>query len=126
VQPHVPWLRALSDSGGQEPSEPEPKEVDMSDPPGRVRTIQQPLYYISEVLHDTKTMYVDVHKLLYAVLIASRKLRHYFQAQKVSVVSSYLLKVVLHNPNATDNIAKWAADLVEFELDFISRHAIKR
>jgi hypothetical protein len=84
------------------------------------------VYYISEVLHDTKTMYVDVHKLLYAVLIASKKLRHYFQTQKVSVVSSYPLKAVLHNPNTTNNIAKWAADLVEFELDFISRHAVKR
>jgi hypothetical protein len=34
--------------------------------------------------------------------------------------------VVLHNPNATGNIAKWAAELAEFELDFLSRHAVKR
>jgi hypothetical protein len=40
-------------------------------------------------------------------------------------MSSYLLRVVLHNSNATDNIAKWAAELAEFELDFVSRHAIK-
>jgi hypothetical protein len=32
---------------------------------------------------------------------------------------------VLHNPNATGNIAKWAAELAEFELDFILRHAVK-
>jgi hypothetical protein len=66
-----------------------------------------------------------VHKLLYVVLIASRKLRHYFQAHKISVVTSYPLRAVLHNPNATDNIAKWAAELAEFELDFIAHHAIK-
>jgi hypothetical protein len=41
------------------------------------------------------------------------------------VVTSYLLRVVLHNPNATGNIAKWAIELAEFELDFIARHAIK-
>jgi hypothetical protein len=35
------------------------------------------------------------------------------------------LRVILHNPNATGNIAKWAAELAEFELDFASRHAIK-
>jgi hypothetical protein len=63
--------------------------------------------------------------LLYAVLIASRKLCHYFQAHKISVVSSFPLRVVLHNPNATGNIAKWAAELAEFELDFVPRHAIK-
>jgi hypothetical protein len=59
------------------------------------------------------------------VLIASRKLRHYFQAHKVSVVTSYLLRVVLHNPNATSNIAKLAAELAEFELDFIPCHTVK-
>jgi hypothetical protein len=88
-------------------------------PPGRVRTVQRPVYYISEVLHDAKMRYLEVHKLLYAVLIASRKLRHYFQAHKILVVSSYLLRTVLHNPNVTGNIAKWATELVEFVLDFL-------
>jgi hypothetical protein len=41
------------------------------------------------------------------------------------VVTSYPLKTVLHNPNATRNIAKWAAELVEFELDFLLRYAVK-
>jgi ribonuclease HI len=41
------------------------------------------------------------------------------------VVMSYPLRVVLHNPNVTGNISKWAAELAEFELDFIPRHAIK-
>jgi hypothetical protein len=53
-------------------------EIDAPDPIGRVRTIQRPMYYISEVLHEARTMYLEVHKLLYAVLIASRKLCHYF------------------------------------------------
>jgi hypothetical protein len=83
------------------------------------------VYYISEVLHYTKTRYLKVHKLLYAVLIASRKLRHYFQAHKISVVTSYPLRVVPQNPNETSNITKWAVDLAEFEMDFVARHAIK-
>jgi hypothetical protein len=86
-------------------------EIDGSDPLGRVRTIQQPMYYVSEVLHEAKTRYLEVNNLLYAVLIASRKLRHYFQAHKISVVSSYPLRAVLHNPNGIGNIAKWAAEL---------------
>jgi hypothetical protein len=36
------------------------------------------MYYISEVLHEAKTRYLEVHRLLYVVLITSRKLRHYF------------------------------------------------
>jgi hypothetical protein len=41
------------------------------------------------------------------------------------VVTSYPLKAVLHNPNATGNIAKWVVDLAEFELNFLPRHAVK-
>jgi hypothetical protein len=94
-------------------------------PPRRVRSVQCLIYYISEVLHDAKIRYLEVHKLLYAVLIASRKLRHYFHAHKISVVTSYPLKVVLHNPNVTRNIVKWATELAEFELDFVLHHVVK-
>jgi hypothetical protein len=68
---------------------------------------------------------MEVHKLLYAVLIASRKLCHYFQAHKILVVTLYPLKAVLHNPTTTGNIAKWAAELTEFELNFLPCHAVK-
>jgi hypothetical protein len=83
------------------------------------------VYYISEVLHEAKTRYLEVHKLLYAVLIASRKLHHYFQALMISVVTSYLLRAVLCNHNATGNIDKWAAELAESELDLIPCHVVK-
>jgi hypothetical protein len=41
------------------------------------------------------------------------------------VVTSFPLRAILHNSNATENIAKWAAELAEFQLDFQPRHAIK-
>jgi hypothetical protein len=100
-------------------------EIDPSDPPGRVWTVQRPVYYIREVHHDAKTRYLEVHKLLYVVLIASKKLHHYFQTHKISMVASYPLKAVLHNPHATRNIIKWAAKLANFELDFLPHHAVK-
>jgi hypothetical protein len=59
------------------------------------------------------------------MLVASRKLRHYFQAHRVVVVTSFLLRAILHNSNATGNITKWAAELAEFQLDFQPRHAVK-
>jgi ribonuclease HI len=83
------------------------------------------VYYISKVLHDAKTWYLKVHNMLYAVLIALRKLRHYFQTHKILVVTSYPLKAMLHNPNVTDNNTKWAPELAEFELDFLPCHAVK-
>jgi hypothetical protein len=103
----------------------EGQEPEDSGPATGVRTVQRPVYYVSEVLHEAKTKYLETHKLLYVVLIASRKLRHYFQAHRVVVVTSFPLRAILHNSNATGNIAKWAAELAELQLDFQPRHAIK-
>ena len=40
-------------------------------------------------------------------------------------MTSYPLRAILHNSNATGNIAKWATELAEFQLDFQPRHAVK-
>jgi hypothetical protein len=56
----------------------EGQEPEDSGPAAGVRTVQRPIYYVSEVLHEAKTRYLETHKLLYAVLVASWKLRHYF------------------------------------------------
>jgi hypothetical protein len=42
------------DLGGHKPLGSEPKEVDEPDPLGRGHTVQRPVYYVSEVLHDAK------------------------------------------------------------------------
>jgi hypothetical protein len=104
---------------------PESQERGGSGPTVGVRTIQRPVYYVSEVLHEAKTRHLETHKLLYVVLVASRKLRHYFQAHRIVVVTSFPLRTILHNSNATGNIAKWDVELVEFQLDFRPCHAIK-
>jgi ribonuclease HI len=93
---------------------PEGQEPEDSGPAAGVRTVQRPVYYISGVLQEAKIRYLETHKLLYAVLVASRKLRHYFQAHRLVVVTSFPLRAILHNSNATGNIAKWAAKLAEF------------
>ena len=56
----------------------EGQEPEDSGPAVEVRTVQRPVYYVSEVLHEAKTRYLETHELLYVVLVASRKLRHYF------------------------------------------------
>ena len=55
------------------------------DEPGHVYKVQRPFYFISEVLGESKARYPQVQKLLYAILITSRKLWHYLQAHKIKV-----------------------------------------
>jgi hypothetical protein len=63
--------------------------------------VQRPVYFVSEVLSESKARYQPVQKLLYAVLITSRKLRHYFQEYSISVITDYPLGVTPHFPKKT-------------------------
>jgi hypothetical protein len=56
---------------------------------GHAYPVQHPVYFISEVLGPSKKKYPQVQKLLYAVLLTARKLRHYFDDHKVIVVTSF-------------------------------------
>src|SRR6266508_2541079 len=64
---------------------------------GHIQKAQHPVYFISEVLSESKIRYPQVQKILYAVLITSQKLVHYFQAYPVLVVTSFPIRDILHN-----------------------------
>src|SRR4029079_9989590 len=51
---------------------------------GHALPVQRPVYFISEVMSETKTRYPQIQKLLYAVILARRKLRHYFDSHPVT------------------------------------------
>ena len=57
--------------------------------------------------------------------MASRKLRHYFQAHEITVVTRLPLQRILHNPDATGRIVEWALELSSFGLRFESTSTIK-
>jgi hypothetical protein len=92
---------------------------------GHADPVQRPVYFISEVLSESKARYQPVQKLLYAVLITLRKLRHYFQEYSISVITDYPLGDILWNQDATGRISMWAVELGALNIDFKPRTAIK-
>jgi hypothetical protein len=59
------------------------------------------------------------------VVLVQCKLRHYFEAHPVTVVSSFLLGEIIHNPDAAGRIAKWSVELVGETLAYSLHKAIK-
>jgi ribonuclease HI len=76
-------------------------------------------------MSECKARYQLVQKLLYAVLIISQKLRHYFQEYSISVVTDYPLGDILRNQDAIGRISKCAVELGALNMDFKPRTAIK-
>jgi hypothetical protein len=92
---------------------------------GHTLLVQRPVYFISEVLSETKIRYPQIQKLLYAVILTRRKLRHYFESHPVTVVSSFPLGEIIQCREASGRIAKWAVELVGKTISFAPRKAIK-
>jgi hypothetical protein len=68
--------------------------------------VQRPVYYVSEVMADAKTCYTQPHKLLHTLLITSRKLCHYLQANKIMVPSSFPLGEIIRSRDVNSRIIK--------------------
>jgi ribonuclease HI len=83
------------------------------------------VYYVSEVLTTSKCNMTELEKNSYAVVMASHKLRHYFEAFKVRVTSDRGLCKLFRNPEASVGIAKWAAELSGYHITFEPRTTIK-
>ena len=91
----------------------------------RDKGVQQPMYYISKTLVDTKTWYLPLEKLVLALVHATRKLPHYFQAHTVYVLTEYALQSLLKRSDFTSRIAKWGTWLGSFDIRFRPRSLVK-
>jgi hypothetical protein len=87
--------------------------------------IQKPVYFVSKALHRAEERYPQIEKLAFALVMASRKLRPYFQARTIQVLIEYPLRKVMQKLDLSRRLANWAIELGQFDLEFVLRNAIK-
>ena len=78
--------------------------------------IQRPIYYVSKSLHEAEVHYLPLEKAILAVVHATQKLPHYFQAHTVIVLTQLPLRSVLWSTNYTGRIAMWSMFLGAFDI----------
>jgi hypothetical protein len=86
---------------------------------------QIPMYFASEALSGSKIFYSELEKIAYTVIMAARKLRHYFDGHRTRVVTNQPLNDLFANRETSTRIIKWGAELSEYIVDFERRSAIK-
>ena len=86
---------------------------------------QRPVYYVSKSLQEAETRYLPLEKAILAIVQATRKLPHYFQAHTVVVLTQLPLKSILRSADYISRIAKWGTILGAFDIRYMPCTAIK-
>ena len=74
---------------------------------------------------DANTSYLTLEKLVLALVHATRKLPHYFQAHTIYVLTKYPLQSLLKRSDFAGQIAKWAAQLGSLDIRYRPRSLVK-
>jgi hypothetical protein len=78
------------------------------------------VYFVSEVLTGSKKFYSKMEKNCYAIIMSARKLRRYFEAHTIKVLTNQELNDIFNNRDISERISKWAMELSK-HIDFEKR-----
>ena len=77
-----------------------------------------PVYYLSKALLPAEINYSQIEKFALSLISTARKLKPYFQAHEIIVITSQPLKRVFNKPETSGRIARWALELSEHKVEF--------
>ena len=75
-----------------------------------------PVYYVSKHLLKTEVRYPELERLALALITSTRKLRHYFLAHQLVILTNHPMKQVLRRPEVSGRLVKWAVELTQFDI----------
>ena len=86
---------------------------------------QRPVYFISRAFWGAEERYLRIEKLAFALVTVARKLKPYFQAHTIIVLTNQHLKRAMSSPEAAERMALWAIEISEFDVQYRLRIAVK-
>ena len=81
--------------------------------------VQKPMYWGAEGLYPL------IEKLGFALITASKKLRYYFQAHVINVMTDHPFKKAMTKLEVTGRLIQWVVKLSEFDVRYQPRNVIK-
>ncbi|CAL8084641.1 unnamed protein product [Prunus armeniaca] len=83
------------------------------------------IFYVSKALQSAELRYPSLEQLALALVVLARRLRPYFQAHEITVLTNQPLRQVLQKQKKFGRLVKWAIELGEFDIQFKPRLAEK-
>ncbi|GKA39995.1 reverse transcriptase domain-containing protein [Tanacetum coccineum] len=86
---------------------------------------QMPIYFVSRALQGPEINYTPMEKMLLALVIASKRLKRYFQEHTIIVITNQPIKQILSNLEVTGRLLKWSFELEEHDIHYRPRTSVK-
>ncbi|GJU59750.1 reverse transcriptase domain-containing protein [Tanacetum coccineum] len=86
---------------------------------------QHPVHYVSRTLHDAERNYAPLEKMALALRHVSRRLRRYFEAHPITVITDQPMKQILDKADTSGRLAPYSIELAAYNITYEPRSAIK-
>lgn len=82
--------------------------------------VQRPVYYTSQAFQGAEGRYMKMEKMALSLVIASRKLRPYFQAHTIMVMIDRPIKKAMNKLDTASHLIQWEIELSQFDIKYIT------
>ncbi|XP_059635696.1 uncharacterized protein LOC132277870 [Cornus florida] len=86
---------------------------------------QFPVFYASKTMAEPERRYLKAEWVILSLVNAKRKLKHYFESHPIVVLTTFPIRMILHKPDLSGRMTKWAIELSSFDITYEPKTAIK-
>ncbi|GJZ55865.1 reverse transcriptase domain-containing protein [Tanacetum coccineum] len=88
-------------------------------------TVQTSVYFVSRTLQGPELNYTPIEKLVLSLVFAAKRLRRYFQAHPIMVITDQPIKKIMSRPDVAGQLQKWSVMLGEHNITYRPRTSVK-